>query len=345
MNILVIGGAGYIGSHMVKLLLEQGHAVTTLDNLSTGHRDAVQGGEFIQGDFEDRALLGRLFVRRRFDAVMHFASCIEVGESMRDPAKYYRNNVVRTLGLLDTMVEHQLDKFIFSSTAAVFGEPRYLPIDEHHPLDPINPYGATKQMVERILADYDRAYGLRHVSLRYFNACGADPSGLIGEGHEPETHLIPLVLQAASGRRGAISVFGDDYDTADGTCVRDYVHVVDLCHAHLLALNQLDAGAPSACYNLGNGGGYSVRQVIAAVERVTGRQVPKVNAPRRPGDPARLVADSARAQKVLRWNPVFADLDVIVEHAWRWELRLCAYRQSAGNADMGAAMTTPALAD
>lgn len=330
MNILVVGGAGYIGSHMVKLLLGQGYAVTTLDNLSTGHRDAVLGGEFIQGDFADRALLGGLFTSRHFDAVMHFASCIEVGESMRDPAKYYRNNVVRTLELLDAMVERGIEKFIFSSTAAIFGEPRYLPIDERHPLDPINPYGATKQMVEQILADYDRAYGLRHISLRYFNACGADPSGLIGERHDPETHLIPLVLQAASGRRNAISIFGDDYDTADGTCVRDYVHVVDLCHAHLLALKQLDAGAASACYNLGNGEGYSVREVIDAVERVTGRQVPTVNAARRPGDPARLVADSACAREGLQWKPGFAGLDVIVEHAWRWELRLCEHRQSAG---------------
>lgn len=324
MKVLVLGGAGYIGSHMVKMLLDYGHEVVTLDNLSGGHREAVLGGEFVVGDVGDRALLDRLFTGHRFDGVMHFAAFIQVAESVRHPGKYYRNNLVSTLNLLDTMVEHGVNNFILSSTAAIFGEPRYIPIDEKHPKHPINPYGLSKWMVEQILADYDCAYGLKYACLRYFNAAGADPSGLLGERHDPETHLIPLVLQVSSGRREYIEVFGRDYDTPDGTCIRDYIHIVDLCQAHLLALDKLHREKKSGAYNLGNGSGFSVRQVIEAAESVTGRQVKVVDAPRREGDPARLVADSTLSREVLHWTAVYADLETIVEHAWVWEQKLAA---------------------
>jgi UDP-glucose 4-epimerase len=307
---------------MVKALLEAGHTVTTLDNLSSGYRDAVVNGDFIQGDLGDRELLDSIFAEGRIDAVMHFAACIDVGESVRDPAKYYRNNVANTLTLLEAMVRHGVDKFIFSSTAAIFGEPQYTPIDEAHPKAPINPYGASKLMVEQMLGDMGRAHGLRAVCLRYFNAAGADPAGEMGERHDPETHLIPLVLQAASGRRPHISVFGRDYDTPDGTCVRDYIHVNDLCQAHLRALEHLAGGAASAAFNLGNGQGFSVQEVIDTARQVTGRDIPVVDAERRPGDPAVLVADSQQAREVLGWAPQFAHLATIVEHAWNWERRL-----------------------
>ncbi|MEW6611882.1 MAG: UDP-glucose 4-epimerase GalE [Pseudomonadota bacterium] len=321
-DILVVGGAGYIGSHMVKMLLQAGHQVTTLDNFSAGYQDAVLGGELVAGDLADRELLDHLFRDRRFDGVMHFASYIQVGESVLDPGKYYRNNFTNTLNLLDAMVQHGVRAFIFSSTAAIFGEPRYIPIDEQHPKAPINPYGRSKWMVEQALADYDRAYGLKSVALRYFNAAGADPDGQLGERHDPETHLIPLVLQAASGRRPHITVYGRDYDTPDGTCIRDYIHVLDLCQAHLLALEQLWAGGESAAYNLGNGQGFSVQEVIDTARRVTGREIPVLDGERRAGDPARLVADSRRAQEILGWQPRYADLATIIEHAWRWETRL-----------------------
>jgi len=321
MNILVVGGAGYIGSHMVKHLALAGCDVTTLDNLVGGFRDAVLHGRFVEGDIADRALLDRLLRERRFDAVMHFASHIQVGESVQDPGKYYRNNVVNTLNLLDAMRQAGVMRFIFSSTAAIFGEPQTERIAEDHRQQPINPYGRSKLMVEQALADYDRAYGLRSVCLRYFNAAGADPEGQLGERHEPETHLIPLVLQAASGRRPHISVFGQDYDTPDGTCIRDYVHIHDLCQAHGLALQSLMAGDPSQAYNLGNGHGFSVNEVIEAARRVTGRDIAVQYAPRRPGDPARLVADSTLAQRRLDWRPQYAALDTLVEHAWRWECR------------------------
>lgn len=319
MKLLIVGGAGYIGSHMVKMLLDYGHDVVTLDNLSTGYRDAVLGGEFIHGDLADKALLDKLFSERQFDGVIHFASFIQVGESVQHPAKYYQNNFVNTLNLLDAMVAHGANNFIFSSTAAIFGEPLYTPIDEKHPKHPINPYGLSKWMVEQVLADYDRAYGLKYTCLRYFNAAGADPSGLLGERHEPETHLIPLVLQTASGARAHINVFGDDYDTPDGTCIRDYIHIVDLCQAHLLALGKLRDAGNSVAYNLGNGNGFSVREVIETSRSVTGKDIKILHAARRDGDPARLVADSALSRAALQWAPVYADLNTIIEHAWRWE--------------------------
>ncbi len=318
-SILVIGGAGYIGSHMVKHLLRAGCSVVTFDNLSTGYRDAVPGGEFVFGDLADLAALETLFSTHRFDGVMHFASFIQVGESMKEPAKYYENNVTNTLNLFNAMVKHDVRRLIFSSTAAVYGEPQYVPIDEAHPKAPINPYGKTKWMVEQILEDYDRAYSLKSIALRYFNAAGADPEGELGERHEPETHLIPLVLQAASGRRPHISVFGRDYDTPDGTCIRDYIHVADLCEAHWLALQKLLAGADSAAYNLGNGNGFSVQEVIDAARKVTGREIRVQDSPRREGDPARLVADSAAARRRLNWQPALHELERIIRDAWGWE--------------------------
>jgi UDP-glucose 4-epimerase len=323
-KVLVVGGAGYIGSHMVKVLLDGGHEVVTFDDLSSGYRDAVLGGELVQGSLGDRSALAQLFVAHRFDAVMHFASFIQVGESVRNPAIYYRNNLSNTLNLLDAMVAAQVRRFIFSSTAAIFGEPAYVPVDEKHPERPMNPYGASKQMVERALQDYDRAYGLRSVCLRYFNAAGAHPEGLIGERHEPETHLIPLLLQAASGRRESVQVFGRDYDTPDGTCIRDYIHVMDLCQAHLLALEYLEDVGGSAVFNLGNGNGFSVLEVIASVEKVSGRKVKVVDAPRREGDPARLVADARLARQRLGWSPGYGELEILVEHAWKWERRLAS---------------------
>jgi UDP-glucose 4-epimerase len=322
MNILVVGGAGYIGSHMVKVLLDAGFTVITFDDLSSGRRDAVLGGEFIRGTLADRTALGEAFVSHRIDAVMHFASYIQVGESVRNPAIYYRNNLSNTLNLLDAMVASRVKRFIFSSTAAIFGEPEYVPIDEAHPQRPINAYGASKQMVERALQDYDRAYGLRSVCLRYFNAAGAHPSAEIGELHDPETHLIPLLLQVASGRRGTAHIFGRDYDTPDGTCIRDYIHVVDLCQAHLAALQFLHNETRSGAFNLGNGSGFSVLGVVAAAERVTGRKLNLVDFPRRDGDPARLVADASLARRVLGWSPQYADIETIVEHAWRWETKV-----------------------
>lgn len=328
-RILVAGGAGYIGSHMVKMLGEAGSDVVTYDNLSSGHRDAVLCGTLVEGDLADSARL-RQVLATGFDAVMHFASYIQVGESVRQPGRYYRNNVANTLNLLEAMVDHDIRSFIFSSTAAVFGEPQYHPIDEAHPRRPINPYGLSKSLVEDVLPDFDRAYGLRSVCLRYFNAAGADPSGALGERHDPETHLIPLVLQVASGRRSHIDVYGRDYPTPDGTCVRDYVHAEDLCQAHLLALRSLAAGAPSSAYNLGNGDGFSVQSVIEAAQRVTGRPIRTADAPRRAGDPARLVADASRARTELNWKPRYADLDSIIAHAWRWETRQSRVPEIAG---------------
>lgn len=323
-KLLVVGGCGYIGSHMVKCLLDAGHQVVVLDDLSSGFADALLGGSLVVGDCADRALLDELFAAHAFDGVLHFASFIQVGESVAEPAKYYRNNVAKTLVLLEAMRAHGVKHLIFSSTAAVFGNPEYTPIDEQHVLAPINPYGWTKRMVEQVLADFEQAYGLRWAALRYFNAAGADPQGRIGERHDPETHLIPVALQAVSGRGKALKIFGRDYATPDGTCIRDYVHVDDLASAHLLALEHLWRGGASGAFNLGNGQGFSVQQVLDAVAEATGRKVPHEDAPRRAGDPARLVADSARAREVLGWQPRFAELRTIVEHAWAWERRMAA---------------------
>ncbi len=318
-HVLVVGGAGYIGSHMVRCLGNAGIDVTTLDNLSSGRLASVTHGKFVNGDLGDRKLLDQQFASTRYDGVLHFAAHVEVDESVVNPAKYYLNNVVNTQVLLDAMRDHGVNNFIFSSTAAIFGEPVQARIDESHPKAPINPYGRSKLMVEAILADYELAYGLNSVCLRYFNAAGADPAGDIGECHEPESHLLPLVLRAASGRRESVSIFGTDYNTRDGTCVRDYIHVNDLCDAHLLALLALWDGAPSAAYNLGNGNGFSVREVIDAAIAVTGQDIAVVEAERRAGDPGTLVADSALARSALRWRPRYADLARIVEHAWQWE--------------------------
>ncbi|EIJ43517.1 UDP-glucose-4-epimerase [Beggiatoa alba B18LD] len=320
-TILVVGGAGYIGSHIVKQLLKAGYHVVIFDNLSTGYRKAVLGGEFFLGDLANRDDLQRVFQTYSIDAVMHFASFIQVGESVHQPNKYYQNNVVNTINLLDIMLAHGVKACIFSSTAAIFGEPQIIPIDEKHPKNPANPYGRTKWMVEQILADYDKAYDLRAICLRYFNAAGADPECQLGECHEPETHLIPLVLQTASGRRKSITVFGQKYDTPDGTCIRDYVHIQDLCQAHILALEQLLQGASSAEYNLGNGEGFSVREVIETAQQVTQRAINVIYGDNRAGDTARLVADARKARQELGWNPQFADLKTIIQHAWQWELQ------------------------
>jgi UDP-glucose 4-epimerase len=335
MTILVTGGAGYIGSHMVKMLLDRDESVVTLDNLSGSHRDAVLGGTFVEGDLADRELLDRTFREHRIAAVMHFASFIQVAESVRKPGKYYRNNVSNTLNLLDAMVAHNVKHFVFSSTAAIFGEPEQIPIPEQHPICPLTPYGASKAMIERALMDYQQAHGLQYISLRYFNAAGADPSRLLGERHTPETHLIPLILQAASGRRESVTVFGRDYHTPDGTCIRDYIHVVDLCEAHLLAMEKLRRDGKSAAYNLGNGSGYSVQEVINAARRVTERKMEVVDGPRRAGDPARLVADSTLARKELGWTPRYADLETIIAHAWEWHKKQ----------DSGSKESTPRLPD
>ena len=319
MKVLVVGGAGYIGSHMVKMLSLAGHDVVTLDNLSNGYEDAVKYGDFIKGDIADAELLNDLFSKTVFDGVMHFASYIQVGESVEKPSMYYKNNVTNTQVLLDAMVEHGIKSFIFSSTAATFGEPEYIPIDEKHPQKPINPYGHSKLMVEQILADFDHAYDLKSVSLRYFNAAGADADGELGERHIPETHLVPLVLQAASGRRDNIAIFGTDYDTPDGTCVRDYIHINDLCSAHLLGLEHLVAGGESKAYNMGNGQGYSIKEVIDVAKKVTGTDFEVKLGERRDGDPAKLVADASLLQKELGWSPQYADLETIIRHAWEWE--------------------------
>ena len=317
LHILVVGGAGYIGSHMVKFLTRAGHHVTTLDNLSTGHADAVKYGRLVVGDMADTALLNQLFQAEHFDAVMHFAAFSLVGESVLHPAKYYQNNVSHTLNLLDAMVRHGIKHFIFSSTAATFGEPQCERIDESHPQNPINPYGRSKLMVEQLLEDYDAAYGLKSVCLRYFNAAGADPEGELSERHEPETHLIPLVLQVAAGTRAAIQVFGTDYPTPDGSCVRDYIHVQDLCAAHLKAVQWLQRTNQSQRFNLGNGDGFSVLAVIEAAQTVTGRAIPMTRVDRRAGDPARLIADATAAENLLGWQPQYRALDRMISDAWR----------------------------
>ncbi len=320
-KVLVVGGAGYIGSHMVKDLLDEGYGVVTLDDLSTGHRELVPGGEFIEGRLGDQVLLEKLFSTHKISAVMHFAAFSLVGESVEKPLKYYRNNMAATAELLDSMIRHNVKRFIFSSTAAVYGEPVEIPITESHPCNPTNPYGASKIAVERMLKDCDSAYGLKYISLRYFNASGADESGKIGERHYNETHLIPLILEVATGRRENIKIFGANYPTPDGTCIRDYIHVSDLTRAHLLALKALLSGGDSAVYNLGNNRGYSVREVIELARKVTGKPIPAIEADKRPGDPAVLIASSDKIKKALGWKPEYEDLETIIKTAWVWHQR------------------------
>jgi UDP-glucose 4-epimerase len=317
-KILVVGGAGYIGSHMVKDLLDSGHNVITLDDLSTGHRDLLPGGTFVEGDLGDKDILNRLFSTHNISAVMHFAAFSLVGESVENPLKYYRNNLAATTVLLTEMVRHRVNRFIFSSTAAVYGEPLEIPITENHHSNPTNPYGATKIAVERMLHDCDSSYGLKYISLRYFNASGADESGTIGERHTQETHLIPLILKVATGERENVRILGTDYPTPDGTCIRDYIHVSDLTRAHLLALQELLSGGESAVYNLGNNQGYSVREVVELAKKVTGKNIPVVEADRRPGDPAILIASSEKIKASLGWKPKFENLETIIKTAWVW---------------------------
>jgi len=313
----VTGGAGYIGSHASKTLAQAGYDVVVLDNLSAGHREAARYGELIEGDVGNVPLVRQVLRDHSISAVMHFAALLDVGASVRDPAGYYRNNVVGTLGLLEAMAAESVRLLVFSSTCATYGEPIETPIVETHPQHPINSYGETKLAVERALPHFERAYGLRSVALRYFNAAGADPDGEIGEDHSPEIHLIPRAIHAATGGEG-LQVFGDDYPTPDGTCLRDYIHVVDLADAHVKALEALSETGRSTAYNLGTGTPHSVREVIDSVERVTGRRVPWTLGPRRAGDPAVLYAAAHKAQAELHWKPRFAALDSIVATAWRW---------------------------
>jgi len=320
--VLVVGGAGYIGSHMVRRLRESGTPHIVFDNFELGHRAAVKDSPIFEGDLRDPRSIDSVFeTHPEIDSVLHFGAYTLVGESVTQPEKYWRNNVVAVLNLLEAMRTRGIDRFVFSSTCATFGIPVRVPIDESHPQNPINPYGETKLAVERILSNYSAAYGLRSVSLRYFNACGAHPSGEIGEDHRPEVHLIPNAIFAAIGQTGPLNVFGSDYPTPDGTCVRDYIHVEDLVDAHTMALDHLADGGESRCYNLGNGRGFSVREVIEFVSQVVGQAVPFVDADRRPGDPAELVGFSERIRRDWGWSPKYQDLGEIIETAWNWHRR------------------------
>jgi len=317
-QILVTGGAGYIGSQTTKRLNAAGLETIALDNLSTGHRDFARWGAFIQGDVCDRDTLDRLFSSRTIDAVVHFAAASQVGESVREPLLYYQNNVGGTIALLAAMRRHKVDTLVFSSSCAVYGPPFDGLLTEDHPCKPISPYARTKRMMEDVMQDMARASGLKYVALRYFNAAGADPDAEVGERHNPETHLIPLVLQVALGQRDHLDIFGDDYDTPDGTAIRDYIHVQDLADAHIQALQHLQKGGASGPINLGNGQGHSVRQIVEAARQVTGREIPVRMTPRRPGDSPRLVGDSAKARAVLGWSPRYADIRDIIATAWAW---------------------------
>ena len=320
-HVLVTGGAGYIGSHACKALAEAGYVPVTFDNLVYGHRSAVRWGPFVHGDILDRAALDAALRAWRPVAVMHFAAFAYVGESVSDPGKYYRNNVAGSLNVLEAMRDAGVGQFVFSSTCATYGVPQSAPISESHPQIPINPYGASKLLIERMLRDFDTAHGLRSISLRYFNAAGADPDGETGEDHEPETHLIPLVLEAATGKRPDITVFGNDHPTPDGTCIRDYIHVTDLAQAHLLALEALERGAVTTAYNLGNGTGYSVQELIDCAREVTQKPIQVRIGPRRAGDPPELVGDASRIRAELGWKARYPGLPAMVETAWRWHQR------------------------
>jgi UDP-glucose 4-epimerase len=316
-TILITGGAGYIGSHVAKELLHQGHRVIVYDNLQTGHRKATKDALFIEGDLASQETLKKIFQSHSIDSVMHFAADCQVGESVENPLKYFNNNIKNSLQLLEIMMEFNTRKLIFSSSAAVYGEPKKIPIPEEHPCLPVNPYGETKWIFEKVLQGLHEAEKLDYISLRYFNAAGADPEGELGEDHSPETHLIPICLKAAL-TGNAIPIYGTDYDTPDGTCIRDYVHVTDLALAHILALQKLEQGRSSGIYNLGNGNGYSVKEVVDAIRKTTKKKVPTVESPRRPGDPPRLVASSVKIRDELGWTPTYPDLETIVETAWRW---------------------------
>jgi len=315
---LIVGGAGYIGSHMVKHLASHGHDVVVLDDLSTGHRKSVVAGKFIQGDLGDQDLIEEIFSTLKIDCVMHFAAFSLVGESVEIPLTYYNNNSAKTTRLLMAMARHGVDKFILSSTAAVYGEPKNLPILETEPTEPTNPYGRSKLFIEKVLEDCDASHGLKYISLRYFNAAGASKDGEIGEDHSPETHLIPLVLQVALRQREYIEIYGTDWDTPDGTCIRDYIHVMDLAEAHISAAQRLMEGGESGVYNLGCQSGYSVREIISIARKITGSPIPAVESARRPGDPARLVASSEKIKSELGWNPRYDDPERIIATAWRW---------------------------
>ncbi len=319
MAILVLGGAGYIGSHTALELVKAGNEVVIADNLVTGYRKAIpEGAKFYEGDLRDSDFLDNLFHQEKIDAVIHFAAYSLVGESVTNPLKYYDNNLYGTKVLLEAMVKNNVGKIVFSSTAATYGEPENIPILESDRTCPTNPYGETKLAMEKMFKWTAEAHGLRYVSLRYFNACGADESGTIGEAHNPESHLIPLILQVPNGKRETISIYGTDYDTPDGTCIRDYIHVTDLAQAHILAVQYLNNGGESDIFNLGNGVGYSVREVIETARKVTGHPIPATETSRRAGDPARLVASSEKAKKILGWKPVHDSLEEIISSAWNW---------------------------
>ena len=319
--ILIVGGAGYIGSHTNKLLNEKGYRTVVFDNLVYGHREFAKWGEFVQGDLSDKEQISRLPKKYRIEAIMHFSAFAYVGESVTDPAKYYRNNVANTLNLLEAMREFGIKYFIFSSTCATYGMPQEIPITENHPQTPVSPYGKSKLMVEDILKDFDSAYGIKHVNLRYFNAAGADPDAEIGERHDPETHLIPLTIYAALGLRDSIKIFGTDYPTKDGTCIRDYIHVTDLADAHIKAFEQIKTTNKSDSFNLGNDTGHSVRDIINAVKKISKKDFTVIETERRAGDPAVLISSSRKASDTLGWKPRYADIETIIETAWKWHMK------------------------